>query len=107
MPDEAERAGVLKATLRSYGRAGSPVDVEQVAKACAGFTGAELATLIPDAMFVAFGDAERDLRTSDLINAAKSVVPLAKTASEKIDRLRRWAAGRARPASSAEEEFAS
>ena len=35
---------------------------------------------------------------------AKTVVPLSKTAAEKITRLRNWAVGRARPATSPETE---
>jgi hypothetical protein len=42
------------------------------------------------------------MTTQDLLNAAATVVPLAKTANEKIARLRQWATGRARPATAAE-----
>ena len=38
----------------------------------------------------------------DVLDAAKAVVPLSKTSAEKIDRLRAWAVGRARPATTPE-----
>jgi SpoVK/Ycf46/Vps4 family AAA+-type ATPase len=85
LPSDLEREHVLTAALRSYGRpVKNEVDVRAVARACAGFTGAEIAALVPDA----------------LLQAARSVIPLSRTAGEKINRLREWAVGRARPANS-------
>jgi ATPase family associated with various cellular activities (AAA)/AAA+ lid domain len=101
LPNDTEREKVLTATLRSYGRpTENEIDVRAVSRACEGYTGAELAALVPDALFAAFADGERDISTADLIAAAKTVVPLSKTAAEKIARLREWAKGRARPATS-------
>jgi hypothetical protein len=106
LPTERERAEVLRATLApvlANGQVGAPpVDVGQVARACAGFSGAEIAALVPDAMFTAFADGERCLTTGDLLAAAATVVPLSKTAGDKLQALREWAKGRARPASSPE-----
>jgi hypothetical protein len=99
LPNTTERMGVLSATLRKHGRGNLKIDTTKIAAACEGFTGSEIAEIVPDAMFAAFADGEREITNSDLINAAATVVPLSKTASEKIDRLRTWAKGRARPAS--------
>jgi hypothetical protein len=52
-------------------------------------------------MFAAFADDGREITMTDLWRAANTVVPLAKTAAEKITKLRAWATTRARPASSA------
>ena len=70
---------------------GRPIALTSVPSlvACENFTGAELAALVPDALFAAFADAERDIATADLTKAAATVVPLSKTAAEKITRLRR------------------
>jgi hypothetical protein len=57
---------------------------------------------VPDALFAAFNDGAREITTKDLTDAAVTVVPLSKTAAEKITKLREWAAGRARAASAAE-----
>ena len=103
LPNAEERVAVLAAALRQYGRDPGTVKLNDVAAACDGFTGSEIAALVPDAMFAAFADGARDLTALDLFAAAKTVVPLSKTAAEKISRLRQWAVGRARPATIADE----
>jgi MoxR-like ATPase len=102
LPTKPERAAVLSATLRKHGRGNLKVDTAKVVLATEGFTGAEIAEIVPDAMFTAFADGEREIETDDLVNAASVVVPLGKTAAEKIAKLRDWAKGRARPATAAE-----
>jgi SpoVK/Ycf46/Vps4 family AAA+-type ATPase len=101
LPTQAERVGVLKAALRSHNRgwAADAMDLDRVAAATANFTGAELAAIVPDALFAAFADGAREPDTDDLLAAAATVVPLAKTAAEKILNLRNYWAGRARQAS--------
>jgi hypothetical protein len=101
LPNDVERVSVLQAALRQYKRNPKAIDVnlQMVADATEGFTGAEIAALIPDAMFTAFNDKGRQIGTVDLLNAAKTVVPLSRTADKKISDLRAWAQGRARPAS--------
>lgn len=101
LPTAEERADILAAAMRANNRsedAIARVGLRAVANACDRFTGAEVAAVVPDAMFAAFADGGREVTTQDLLAAADTVVPLADTAAEKIDRLRKWAAGRARPA---------
>ena len=43
-----------------------------------GFTGAEIASLVPDALFTAFADGGREIDRDDLLAAATTVVPLSK-----------------------------
>ena len=62
------------------------------------FSGAEIAELVPAAMFTAFADGCRPLTTADLVNAARATVPVSRSAAERIGRLREWARTRARPA---------
>ena len=100
MPNPNERADVLRAALRAHGRKSvAGLDVDAVGAACAGFTGSEIAALVPDALFAAFADGAREISTGDLLAAARMVVPLSKTAPEKIEKMREWAKGKARPAS--------
>ncbi len=99
LPNSTERAAIVEAALRQHGRQGAEVHAPTVADATPDFTGAELAALIPEALYTAFADSERAINTADLIAAAAATVPLAKTAAEKITKLREWAKGRARPAS--------
>jgi SpoVK/Ycf46/Vps4 family AAA+-type ATPase len=102
LPTTTERSAVLGAALRQYNRGDVKVDAAKVAKATEGFTGSEIAALVPDALFAAFNDGAREINTKDLIDAAASVVPLSVTAPEKIKKLRDWGATRARPSSAPE-----
>ena len=102
LPTKAERTEILRAALAQHGRAVKGIDLPRLAAETEGFTGAELAALVPDALFDAFADGERALATKDLLKAAKTVVPLAETAKEKLEGLRSWAKGRARSASTPE-----
>ena len=99
LPTPKERTEVLAAAMLQHRRDPNAISTSEVAARTEGFSGAEVAALVPDAMFVAFADGERALDTQDLLDAAAAVVPLSKTAGEKLDELRRWARGRARPAS--------
>lgn len=119
-PARSERVAILTAALAERKRTvrvstetglGTGVsepdlDLGAVADASAEFTGSEVAELVNTALFTAFADGERALRTGDLLAAAREVVPLTKTQAEKVRRSREWAAERARRASSPEVESA-
>lgn len=102
LPTTKERAEILAASLRPHAQHADAVNCAEVAAATPGFTGAELAALVPDALYAAFSDGSRNLTTADLLDAAKVTQPLSKTAAEKVERLQKWAAGRCRRASTAE-----
>jgi hypothetical protein len=106
LPTSTERADIVLASLRAYGRDGtvfaSTSDIGAVVEATEGFTGSEIAALVPEALFAAFADGERAVTVADLMAAAGTVVPLSRTAAEKIEKLRSWAQGRARSATSVE-----
>lgn len=101
VPSKEERVEVLKAALAAHGRKNTKIDHAAVSDACEDFTGAEIAALVPDALFTAFADKKREVSTKDLLAAALTVVPMTRSAGEKITKLRTWQAeGRARAASS-------
>jgi ATP-dependent 26S proteasome regulatory subunit len=104
LPTEAEREQILLASLAVYKRqsALSLADRITVASATSGFSGAEIAALVPDALFAAFADNERELTAQDLIAVASTLTPLSVTAKEKIEKARAWSKGRARPATTPE-----
>lgn len=99
LPTAPERSDVLRTALREARRDAVQIDLDEVAAAAVDFSGAEMAALVPDAMFAAFNDGGREITTDDLVAAARATVPIARTATEKVKALREWAAGRARPAS--------
>lgn len=98
LPTPEERQAILAATLKSFGRKKPNILWNKVVNVTEDFTGAEIAAIVPEALFNAFADGGREINTGDLVEAAVTVVPLAKTAAEKIAKLREWAKGRARPA---------
>jgi SpoVK/Ycf46/Vps4 family AAA+-type ATPase len=102
LPNPTERRAVLEASLRERGRDPEALDLNwlKLVDATDGFTGSEIASLVPDALHVAFGEGARVITTADLLVAASTVAPLARTADDKIKKLRDFlASGRARPAS--------
>jgi ATPase family associated with various cellular activities (AAA)/AAA+ lid domain len=104
LPNWEERNAILRASLKANGRDPDKIDnLKAIATVCEKFSGAEIAAIVPDAMFAAFADGEREITTADLIASAKTVVPGTVTSSEKIEKLREWAKGRARAASRADE----
>jgi hypothetical protein len=109
LPTRTERTQIVRAALRQRGLDAdvmADMDLDAVAAVTDTFTGAEIDALVPDAMFVGFGDGAREITTQDLINAAKDVVPLAETKKEQIDELRKTWSKRARPVSKPDAEVA-
>jgi SpoVK/Ycf46/Vps4 family AAA+-type ATPase len=106
LPNDLEREAVCRAALAEYGRKGLKIDTKAVSEATRDFTGSEIASLVPEAMFTAFVDGERQPTTKDLLAAAKKIVPLSETAKPKIAALRAWAKDKARPATRELQEVA-
>lgn len=105
LPGRSDRWQVLVSSLTRAGLTAeffSTSDVHALAAATEGFSGAEVAELVPAAMFTAFADGARPLRTEDLLQAARQTVPVSRSRAEHISALRAWAATRARPAAEVE-----
>ncbi len=99
LPTAAERLRIFEIHLRKRGRDPTQFDLEALAEAADGFSGAEIEEAVISGLYDAF-HAERDLTTQDVLGAIRDTVPLARTMEESITALRTWAHGRARPASS-------
>lgn len=107
LPNETERKAVVEAALRQFKRdpAKVKVDAAAVAAVTEDWTGAEIAQLVPEALFRAFSDGEREIITADLLAGAeigKDSI-LAKSAEEKVRKLQAWGKANARRASAADE----
>jgi SpoVK/Ycf46/Vps4 family AAA+-type ATPase len=98
LPSEAERKAVFAIHLQKRGRAPEKLDLDLLARHSDGFSGAEIEQAIVSGLFDAFS-AETELDTATLLVSLGETVPLSKTMSEDLNRLRTWAQGRARPAS--------
>jgi ATP-dependent 26S proteasome regulatory subunit len=103
LPHEFERWQILRTTVIARGR--NPDEPETatalktVVQITDGFSGAELAAVIDKAITKAFIDNKREIQQADLIDAARTIVPLSKSAAESLKAVREWAQGRALPAS--------
>lgn len=98
LPGEAERAALLDALLERHGMPSRKVDVDAVARSTEGFSAAQLAFLVEDALFAALAEG-RDAGTEHLLEACSGVPPLARWAGAELAELRGWAQLSARAAS--------
>ena len=98
LPEASERSSILAIHLRKRGRDPARFDLPTLVGASEAFSGAELEAAVVAGMYEAFAD-EAPLSSNHVLTAIQQTVPLAKTMAEQIERLRLWASGRARPAS--------
>lgn len=100
LPSVNERKEVFRIHLEKRGRNAADFDLEDLARVSEGFNGAEIEEAVIAALFDAFS-SQQELNTAIIKNAISETVPLSKTMSEELNRLRTWAHGRSRPASGA------
>jgi AAA+ superfamily predicted ATPase len=98
LPLEEERQEIFKIHLRRRGRRSSEFNLVELAKLSDGFSGAEIEEAIVSGLFDSFS-RQVQLDTEIIKASLAETVPLSRTMHEELDRLRNWAAGRARPAS--------
>ena len=103
LPSRAEREAIWRIKVAACGREPEGFDLAVLAEASEGYTGAEIEGVVADALYRAFAEQGREPTTADLRQALRDTVPLSKL-SEQVDALRKWAKGRARPATSPERE---
>lgn len=97
LPGDAERREVFRIHLEKRGRDPNKFDLAQLARHSEGFSGAEIEEAVISGLFDAFGKGT-DLTSAILLTSLMETIPLSKTMSEDLNRLRSWAQGRARPA---------
>jgi AAA+ superfamily predicted ATPase len=97
LPTEVERRAIFAIHLEKRGRVPDGFNLDRLAKLSDGFSGAEIEQAIVSGLYDAFS-AGRELDTATLAVSIDETVPLSKTMSEDLNRLRTWAHGRARPA---------
>jgi ATP-dependent 26S proteasome regulatory subunit len=98
LPSEEERGDVFRIHLARRGRDANQFEVAALAATSVGFSGAEIEQAIISALYDAFS-GRQELTSEHVLTALRQTVPLARTMEEKISALRRWAEGRARSAS--------
>jgi hypothetical protein len=101
LPDTRERAAIWDLVIEKYGREVTAYDPVVLARASELHTGAEIEAAFVEALHRGFAE-DREPGELDLGEVLNESVPLAVSMSESIERLRRWAKGRARHASAGE-----
>jgi ATP-dependent 26S proteasome regulatory subunit len=101
LPLVQERQSIFKVHLGKRKMDSAKFDLEALARASDGYSGAEIEEAIISSMFDSFYD-KQELSSDRLLNSLRQTVPLSTTMKEDIDALRQWAVGRARPATSPE-----
>lgn len=102
LPTQTEREQIFRIHLRKKHREELPwvkdSALAQIAQKTDGFSGAEIAEVVEEALLEAFY-AGRELLLQDLLLAMTRIVPLSETAKEELTSMRQWLQGRARPVS--------
>jgi len=87
------RQQIFEIHLRMRGQDSNAIELEKVALAADGFSGAEIEQAIVSALYAAHAH-KSSLTTELLLAELKQTRPLSVVMAEKVDLLRRWAAGR-------------
>lgn len=94
LPNAAERKQIFAIQLTKRKRNPTDYDLDRVAEAAKGFSGAEVESAVQTALYAAFA-RKQELSNDDLLTALSSTVPLSITRAEEIAELRGWAKDRA------------
>ena len=100
LPAASERESIWGIQIQMHGRKPQDFNVQGLALASEGHTGAEIEQAIIDALYRAFAE-DREPKTGDMLAAVSETVPLSKLMGEQIAGLRKWAQGRCRMAATA------
>jgi SpoVK/Ycf46/Vps4 family AAA+-type ATPase len=98
LPNQAERRQIFAIHLAKRKRDPAEFDLDRIAAAAKGYSGAEIEAAVQTALYAAFS-GKQPVSTQGLLDALKATVPLSITRSEEIEELRNWARQRAVPAS--------
>lgn len=98
LPDAGERAEIWRIHLAKRHREPADFDLQTLAMASDGLSGAEIEQAVIAGLYEAF-DRNQPLGMGDLLEVLQETVPLSQMMAEEIDALRSWAKQRARPAS--------
>jgi len=91
LPTPEDRAAIFRVHLAKRGRDPEGFELEHLAEAANGFSGAEIEAAVKAALLDAFMDGERALTTPDVLRCVRSIRPTSEVKREEIEELRRWA----------------
>jgi len=97
LPNAEVRAALFNLHLKKRGRDAAGFDVNKLAAASDGFSGAEIEQAIVAGLYTAF-NRKQQLSTDVLLEEIHATQPLSVTRAEEITAIREWARSRAVPA---------
>lgn len=103
LPNLAERKQIFSIQLAGRKRNPAEFDLDCLAAASKGYSGAEIDAAIQGALYAAYSE-KKPLSSQAMLDALAQSVPLSTTRAEEIEALREWANKRAVPASPAIKE---
>jgi hypothetical protein len=98
LPNQAERKQIFSIQLAKRKRNPADFDLDSVAMAAKGYSGAEIDAAVQTALYAAYSE-KKALTSQSLVDALAQTVPLSTTRAEEIQALREWAQTRAVQAS--------
>jgi ATP-dependent 26S proteasome regulatory subunit len=101
LPNQGERKQIFAIQLNKRKRNPAEFDLDRVAAAAEGFSGAEIDAAVQSALYAAY-NGKQPLTTQVLLDVLSHTVPLSTTRAEEIQSQRAWARQRAVPASAAD-----
>jgi SpoVK/Ycf46/Vps4 family AAA+-type ATPase len=101
LPNQGERKQIFAIQLNKRKRNPAEFDLDRVAAAAEGFSGAEIDAAVQSALYAAY-NGKQPLTTQVLLDVLSHTVPLSTTRAEEIQSQRAWARERAVPASTAD-----
>ena len=97
LPNQNERKQIFAIQLKRRERNPAEFDLELIATAAKGFSGAEIEAAVQSALYAAYS-GKQPLTTQILLDVLRHTVPLSTTRAEEIQTQRAWARERAVPA---------
>jgi len=94
LPSREEREEIIKIHLKKVKRKPEDFDCQRLAEISSGFSGAELAEGIQEALYQAY-DEGREVETKHIEEAIRRTYPLSHTMKETIEKLRKWCKAKA------------
>jgi SpoVK/Ycf46/Vps4 family AAA+-type ATPase len=91
LPTPEDRADIFRVHLARRDRDPHAFDLEELAGASDGFSGAEIEAAVKGALLDAFIDGARALTTGAAVRRVRAIRPTSEVKREEIEELRRWA----------------
>lgn len=90
LPSFEERKQIFDIHLRKIKRVPDNFDLKVLAKESEDYSGAEIEQVVKEGLYKAYSAGQKDLETSNLLEAIESIVPLYTTAKEQLKDIYAW-----------------